>query len=222
MAFSNLIAAVVMTTALMVVLYVLSNIVLYRGLLPLSTALPFRRLGRPLFYLLIMPGTVVHELSHYAACVLSRVRVFEVRLFDPQPNGVVGQVIYERCDPIRRNLIAFAPFVGGALALYGVAGLAFSDSLGARLSQLAFRPDDWFANLGLMIGAVLMTLRGADPGRLLTWVFLYLVFSIGYGIAPSRTDLSHLLADSVFVMTLCLIIVAADWILKLGLSTTSS
>ena len=118
MALSNLVMAIVTTTALMVVLYFFSYVVLYRGLLPLSATLPSRKLGRQLFYLLIMPGTVIHELSHLAACKLSRVRVFEVRLFDPQPSGVVGQVVYERCDPLRRNLIAFAPFLGGALALY--------------------------------------------------------------------------------------------------------
>lgn len=214
---SNLVLAAVTTTVLMLVLYLLSNLVLYRGLLPLSSAFPVPKLSRPLFYLLILPGTVIHELSHLAACVISRVRVYEVHLFDPQPNGVVGQVVYERCDPVRRNLIAFAPFLGGSLTLYLVTLLAFAGTGVSDLTRVPVRGEDLWGSLGLMLGAVLSTIASADPGKVTTWLFFYLAFSVGYGIAPSRTDLSHLVADGVLVIALSLVLYLADVVWHLGL-----
>jgi hypothetical protein len=218
MGFPDLAVAIIVSVVLMLCLFVLSNVVLYRGLLPLSTAFPGRGVSRTLFYSLIMPGTVIHELSHFLACKLSRVRVFEVRLFDPRPDGIVGQVVYERCDPLRRNLIAFAPFLGGSAVLYLVTVIALPGPRPIDLARLAIRAEDPWASLGLALGAILMLLSQAAWDRPSTWLFLYLVFSVGYGIAPSRTDLSHLLADGAAGLVLCIVVVLADLIWNLGLT----
>ncbi len=217
MGLSSLAIATATTVALMGGLYLLSNLVLYHGLVPLTTSIPIRGFSKPLFYLLIMPGTVIHELSHWAACVLTRVRVFEVHLFRPQPNGVVGQVVYERCDPVRRNLIAFAPFLGGSLALFLVTTIAFPGTKAPDLARLGVRPDDLWGNLGLTLGAVLTLLSQADLDHLSTWLFFYLVFSLGYGIAPSKTDLSHLLLDGLAVVGVSAALYIGDVIWQLGL-----
>ncbi|MDP3047563.1 MAG: hypothetical protein Q8O07_08810 [Chloroflexota bacterium] len=217
MGLSSLAIAMATTVALMGGLYLLSNLVLYRGLVPLTTSIPIRGFSKPLFYLLIMPGTVIHELSHWAACALTRVRVFEVHVFRPQPNGVVGQVIYERCDPVRRNLIAFAPFLGGSLALFIVTTFAFPGPKAPDLARLALKPDDLWSSLGLTLGSVLTLLSQADLDRLSTWLFFYLVFSVGYGIAPSKTDLSHLLVDGLAVVGLSAGLYVADVVWRLGL-----
>jgi hypothetical protein len=221
MGLSSLAVATAITVTLMVGLYLLSNVVLYRGLVPLTTSIPIRGFSKPLFYLLIMPGTVIHELSHWAACVLTRVRVFEVHLFRPQPNGVVGQVIYERCDPVRRNLIAFAPFLGGGLALFLVTTFAFPEPTALNLASLALKPGDLWSSLGLTLGSVLTLLSQADYSHLSTWLFFYLVFSLGYGIAPSKTDLSHLLVDGLTVVGVSASLYFADLLWRLGLGDSS-
>jgi hypothetical protein len=217
MGLPSLATALVTTVALMGGLYLLSSLVLTRGLVPLTTSIPIRGFAKPLFYLLIMPGTVIHEFSHWAACVLARVRVFEVHLFRPQPNGVVGQVIYERCDPVRRNLIAFAPFLGGSLALFLVTTFAFPGPKGFDLARIATKPDDLWSSLGLTLGSVLTLLGQADLTHWSTWLFFYLVFSVGYGIAPSKTDLSHLMVDGAVVIGFCAAIYLADLVWRLGL-----
>lgn len=217
MGLSSLAIATVTTVALMGGLYLLSNLVLYHGLVPLTTSIPIRGLSRPLFYFVIMPGTVIHELSHWAACVLTRVHVYEVHLFHPQPNGVVGQVVYERCDPIRRNLIAFAPFLGGSLALFLVTTIAFPTYKGPELAKLGVRPDDLWSILGLTLGSVLTLLSQANFDHVSTWIFFYLVFSLGYGIAPSKTDLSHLLVDGLGVVGISAALYIADLVWRLGL-----
>jgi hypothetical protein len=217
MGLSSLAIATATTVALMGGLYLLSNLVLYRGLVPLTTSIPIRGFSKPLFYLLIMPGTVIHEISHWAACILTRVRVFEVHLFRPQPNGVVGQVIYERCDPVRRNLIAFAPFVGGSLALFLVTTFAFPGPNTLDLARLAVKPDDLWSSLGLTLGSVLTLVTQTDLDHLSTWIFFYLVFSLGYGIAPSKTDLSHLLVDGLTVVAVSATLYLVDIVWRLGL-----
>jgi hypothetical protein len=217
MGLSSLAVATAITVALMGGLYFLSNAVLYRGLAPLATAFPIRGFSRAFLYLLIMPGTVIHELSHWGACVLTHVRVIEVHLFRPQPNGVVGQVVYERCDPLRRNLIAFAPFLGGSLALLLVTTFAFPGAKSLNLASLALAPDDPWSSLGLALGSVLTFLSQANLEHLSTWLFFYLVFSVGYGIAPSKTDLSHLLVDGLVVFGLSAALYVADLVWRLGL-----
>jgi hypothetical protein len=147
--------------------------------------------------------------------------VFEVYLFRPQPNGVVGQVIYERCDPIRRNLIAFAPFLGGSLALFLVTTFAFPEPKALKLSGLPLNPGDLWSSLGLTLGSVLTLLSQADYGHLSTWLFFYLVFSLGYGIAPSKTDLSHLLVDGLAVVGASAALYFADLLWRLGLGESS-
>lgn len=203
----------------MLCLFGLSNLILYRGLLPLAASVPFPRLTRPLLYLLIMPGTVVHEFSHWAACVVTRVRVFEVHLFDPRPNGVVGQVVYAPCDPLRRNVIALAPFVGGSAALWAASRLVFAPAAFVVPAAMPMRPEFLPASVGALVGAVAAAVGTMDLTRGATWVGLYLVLSLGYGVAPSRTDLSRLLTDGALALGLGLTLYAFDTMLKLGLSS---
>lgn len=215
---SALLIAFATTTVLMLALFALSNIILYRGLLPLASSVPFPKLIRPLLYLLIMPGTVVHEFSHWVACIVTRVRVFEVHLFDPRPNGVVGQVVYAPCDPVRRNIIALAPFVGGSAGLWAASRLVFSSTALTTPAALPVQPDYLLAGVGALVGSVAAAIGTVDLTRGATWLGLYLVFSLGYGVAPSRTDLSHLMADGALALGLGLTLYASDTMLHWNLS----
>ncbi|MCA1838420.1 MAG: hypothetical protein LC674_06620, partial [Actinobacteria bacterium] len=40
--------------------------------------------GRVIFYLLILPGVVLHEVAHYLACLLTGTRVLRFVPFSPQ------------------------------------------------------------------------------------------------------------------------------------------
>jgi len=214
--FTSLVYAAATTVGLMVALFLLSQAVLRYGLMPLSAALSLSGFNRPLFYLFILPGTVVHEASHLIACLLTGVRVRSFQLFAPQQNGVVGWVNHDRADIVRRNLIALAPFLGGSLMLYLLTRLAFP---GVELSpeSWATTPGDVGGTLGTLLSSVGEALRGIDLGNPVTWLFLYLAFSLGYGIAPSRHDLSPSLLDGAIVLGAVLLLRLADSALGLGL-----
>lgn len=72
--------------------------------------------SRLIAYLLAAPGTVLHEASHYLAClalgvpVLGRPRLFWPQR-DPQGDVILGSVPHARTDPLRQATISMAPLV---------------------------------------------------------------------------------------------------------------
>jgi hypothetical protein len=187
--FDALAYALGMALALMAVLFVLSRLVVRYGLVPLSAALSFSGFNTSLFYLLILPGTVVHELSHYLACIVTFVRVRQLRLFSPQSDGTLGWVAYDKPDPFRRSLIALAPFIGGSVGIFLIVHAAFP---AAQLAPLAPAPGDVTQSLSAAMSSIIVTLRSADLGQVVTWIVLYLLFSLSFGVAPSNDDLAPL------------------------------
>ena len=102
-----------------ILLQILIMIACLCGLMALSKLLT-RLLSRTLprdwfFYLLLTPGTIIHELSHTVASLVLLVPVREVHLFRlrHKPDGTVqlGEVVHANADPIRNFLIAMAPQV---------------------------------------------------------------------------------------------------------------
>lgn len=92
----------------------------------------FWRLGggtalRPLAYLVVMPGTVLHESSHLLACRALGVAVGRTHLFRPRrrADGSVqlGSVSHARTGPLRGALISVAPVVFVPAALAGASAL---------------------------------------------------------------------------------------------------
>lgn len=78
--------------------------------------------GIALYSLIFLPGTIIHELSHWVVAEILRVRTGEITIFpddqgDGDNNQRLGSVATERTDPIRAFLIGLAPFVSGLLIL---------------------------------------------------------------------------------------------------------
>lgn len=80
-----------------------------------------------LLAIIFLPGTFIHEFSHYLMSVLLRVRVYSMTLL-PKPAGEryikMGGIEHAKCDLIRNVLIGSAPFIIGNLILFPL--LAFS------------------------------------------------------------------------------------------------
>ncbi|MFH0860943.1 MAG: hypothetical protein V1921_07060 [Candidatus Altiarchaeota archaeon] len=149
------------------------------------------RMKRRLFNLVIAPGTIVHEISHLFAVVLSGATLVEASLFTFNPQrGVLGYVDYsqprDKWSAIRDLLIGFSPFFGCGLillvldALQGNSTLIFHDvefsSVGSILSLLQ---DFWQAFF-----------KVSAPVALLA---LYLKFCMALGSAPSSHDIKNVL-----------------------------
>lgn len=206
------------TAALMVTIFVASHLLVRYGLVPLSAAFSLSGFNLALFYLLILPGTIIHELSHYLACLATGVRVRQMRLFSPHTDGVVGWVVHDRADPLRRNIIALAPFLGGSLAMYALIRFALPPTDADPLKAIAGDPASDFRAVVLALTDIA---RSANVHDLKTWLGFYILLSLGYAIAPSRQDLGHLLADGLLAAGCILFIIVVDSHFQLHLAQSS-
>lgn len=110
--------------------------------------------------LLFLPGTFIHEISHYLFCVILRVRVYGMSLL-PKPMAAgyikMGSVEHQKCDLVRSLLIGAAPFIIGSLLIYFAVHYSTSHNP-------AF--DNW-----------------------ITWAVGFLVFQVGNSMFSSRADM---------------------------------
>jgi len=206
------------TVALMGVIFVLSRILLRFGVLPLAAAFSLSGFNVLLLYLLIFPGTVIHELSHYLACLLTGVRVRQVRLFSPQKNGAMGWVMSDPADPLRRSVIALAPFVGGSLAIYALVRFGLPSG---QIDPLTIAPNDVAQGFSTAFTSIVNALRTADLHQVTTVLVLYVLFSLGFAVAPSNEDLAPLATYGLLAVGLVLVVRVVDTHYALGLARSA-
>ena len=150
--------------------------------------------GRPgpasgLYFWLLAPGVILHEISHWLVARLLFVPTKDVSLFRPQRSTdkggqagpvTLGYVEIFKTDPLRQSLIGLAPLPVGLLALLLLAAiLNFStgaNSLNPQTSSV------WQAITALP-GEVVASFK--QPLNLL---WLYFVFTVSNGMLPSRPD----------------------------------
>ena len=133
-----------------------------------------------LFYLLLAPGTIVHELCHLVACFVTLTRVYEVHLFRFRREGdgtvQLGEVEHTDVGPIRDFIVAVAPLVGASTLIYFL-----SVWLLPRGSWTALTSSGWM------------------------YIFLVVVFFIALGLSPSRQDLKAIPAFLITVSVVGLV-----------------
>lgn len=154
--------------------------VLYRGQREVGSW-GWELIPKPVLYVLIAPGIILHELSHVIACLLCGVRPAEVVWFAPlqrrESEGLLGYVLYPETGVKRQTIIAAAPLWLLPLLLLGWSYLmlgadVLSDPLAAALS--------------------------ASPAALVLWGLVTL--SAGQAAFPSTED--HIPLEGGFVLGL--------------------
>ncbi|MGH3147563.1 MAG: hypothetical protein ACRDTR_17340 [Rubrobacter sp.] len=156
--------------------------------------------GRIAFFLLVFPGVVLHEGSHYLACLLTGTKVSRFAAFSPRRSAdgrlVLGYVRHERRAFPIGTVIGLAPILLNPLGI-----LLFTALLTPlTLSEVVDPSLETFEN-GLAGGFLTQT-------PLLAAVWAYLSLSLALGSVPSREDLSGmpavllLLGGSVFLLGL--------------------
>lgn len=67
-----------------------------------------------LISLLFLPGTILHELSHFFAAIILFLKVKDVQIFPEFKENEIklGHVLYEKKDFLRSILVGIAPFFG--------------------------------------------------------------------------------------------------------------
>jgi hypothetical protein len=131
-----------------------------------------------LYALPLLPGVVLHELSHWLVAKLLGVKTAKVSLLPKRQRGgrvQLGAVIVQQTDFVRASLIGVAPLVSGSLVVLVIGERA----LGVGLLGEALRTGD----IGAIFAAWLAALRAPDM-----WLWLYLLFAVANAMLPSPSD----------------------------------
>jgi len=127
------------------------------------------------YFILILPGVVIHELSHALVASLLGVKVRKfsigIKRKGRSSSVVLGSVEIAQADPLRSSLIGLAPLVSGSIVIlligsqvFGLRPFVVNDAgrLWSELQAIYSTPDFWL------------------------WV--YLVFAVSNAMLPSAAD----------------------------------
>lgn len=130
------------------------------------------------YFVALLPGIALHELSHWLAAILTRVPVGKLSLWPKKKRGGqirLGAVSVGASDPLRASLIGVAPLVVGSAAILVVGQLVLGmGNLGGLLLYGTWA-DLW--------GQLIAYWRAPD---FVLW--LYLIFAIANAMLPSESD----------------------------------
>lgn len=163
--------------------------------------LVLKRLGRSWYLITQWPGVVIHELSHLVGCLITFTRVFQVKLFAPQ-GETLGFVSHAQSrNPIKNIIISLAPLFGVTAAIwllirFLLPELYFSilNPVKAALSDFSTFNNffnftkDYFSQYGQYFSALWQSI---DFSKWQTYLFIYLMLSLGAHAAPSKQDLRY-------------------------------
>jgi hypothetical protein len=160
-----------------------------------------------LYALPLMPGIILHEISHAVAAILLGVRVGRISI-QPKLAGQrvqLGFVPVEKTDAVRASLIGLAPLLVGSSVTLLVGYLVFD--IGAVGTALV--AGDWASVLAGLAGML------KAPG---IWIWAYAVFAVSNTMLPSRADRQAWLPVILFLA----LAVALVWVAGLGPAVISS
>jgi hypothetical protein len=130
-----------------------------------------------LYALPLLPGIVLHELSHALAAILLGVRVGRIAI-QPKLTGrrvQLGFVPVEKTDVARASLIGLAPLLAGSVVILLIGYLVF----GIGTMGTALAAGDWATMTAGLPGVL-----GAPDA----WLWAYVIFTVGNTMLPSRAD----------------------------------
>lgn len=153
------------------------------------------------YFVLLLPGVLLHEASHWLMAKLLRVRTGEVTIGLNQKRGgqlEMGSVRVAQTDPIRSSLIGLAPLLGGSLVVFLIGRWA----------------------LGIQaLASVLQTGNGTHVAEELWsalhlpdfWLWLYLIFAISNAMLPSESDRRSWPPVLIFLLGVAALPVLTGW-----------
>jgi hypothetical protein len=143
-----------------------------------------------LYFVILLPGVVIHELSHWLMAKTLGVRVQRLRIGPerkPRRKRVsLGSVRVGKVDPVRSSLIGLAPLLVGSAAIL-------------LIGHLVFGVDELVRTLGSQgvegIQAGLLKLVHVSDFAL----WLYLIFAISNAMLPSYSDMAAIRPVLIFL-----------------------
>lgn len=130
-----------------------------------------------LFAILFLPGTFIHEISHFLAALFLLVPVGKLKLipeFKEDGEGIdLGSVSIAKTDPLRRFLIGVAPFTFGIFLIFAILFLITTDRF----------VTSWWGNVlaGILIfetaNSMFVSKKDLDGAAIL---LIFIVIAIGF------------------------------------------
>ncbi len=151
-----------------------------------------------LYYLLMFPGILLHELSHYLTAQLLGMKVGKFSLGPRKRRNAIelGSVTVSSGGAVRDSLVGLAPFLFGTAALLLVSYQVFDvDVLGQQLTA-----EGWRGILAILDGIWLV------PDF---WLWAYIIFVVSNAMTPSPADRQPWLVAGIY-LAMALILV---WLL---------
>jgi hypothetical protein len=153
-----------------------------------------------LFQIMLLPGVILHEMSHYVAAKLLGVRIRKLSL-QPQIRGnkiQMGAIVMDRPDFARGILIGLAPLVVGTavVVLIGYHVFDVANVIAAVTAN----------DIGAAIGAVQAAFGVNDA-----WIWFYFIFAISNAMLPSESDRASLWPMLIFVGAIAVVVALAGW-----------
>jgi hypothetical protein len=155
-----------------------------------------------LYFVLLLPGILIHELSHWLTAKLLGVRTGKISLWPSKRRGKqmrMGSVRVARTDPFRSSLIGVAPLISGSIAILIIGQLILSlGDLGEVLLS-----GEW----GPIWESILAHFQTPD-----FWLWLYLIFAISNAMLPSETDREPWRPVLLFMALVALFFYLTGWV----------
>ncbi len=157
--------------------------------------------GMTLLWLVLLPGILLHEASHWITARLLGVKTGKFSMTPSTSKGqiVLGSVEVRRSNAFKDSLIGLAPFLAGTLALL-IIGYAIFDV--GELGR-AWQDNAWQRMADLLAG----TVRVNDA-----WLWLYLVFAISNAMMPSPSDRESWRLVLIYVGAVFLLLLIFGWL----------
>jgi hypothetical protein len=160
-----------------------------------------REIAVVLYALPLMPGIVLHEISHALTARLLGVRAGRVsigpRLADERIQ--LGFVPVEETDFVRASLIGLAPLLAGTAVILLIGYSVFD----IGVMQQGFANGDWAE----VTKDLAETLRAPDA-----WLWLYLIFAVSNTMLPSESDREPWIPILLFMV----LVAVLAWLAGLG------
>lgn len=130
-----------------------------------------KKLSIGILIVLLLPGTIIHELSHFLMATILRVQTGELTVFPAIENDEVkaGKLFLGQTDPFRLTIIGLAPILIGLFLIYILCKL--------------FIPDFSY----------LITHNSQPTTSIMSFVICYLLFVISITMFSSKKDLQGLI-----------------------------
>jgi hypothetical protein len=176
-----------------------------QGVAFLLTASP--KVAMWVYWALFLPGTFLHEFSHWLTANLLGVKTTRFSLWPQMKKGgelQMGAVVIQGSDPIRHSLIGLAPLIFGSLAVLligqgrlqlGRLGEAMTSGnvevIGETLSYILLLPDVWLwiYLIFAVSNAMLPSASDRESWRtVLLYLTLALALAIGLGLNPTMPE----------------------------------